>query len=371
MKLFRKLHLWLSVPFGLVITILCFTGAILVFEREVTELSQPHLYKVKALGEEAMPLEELINLASEHIAPDAAITGVTITNDPERTYQLHLSNTQRTPIYVDQYSGEVLGQSKRLPLFSTTLKLHRWLMGSPRAEDGGIGIGKLIVGISTIMFVFVLISGAVIWWPRNRQMLKNRLSIKWSKGCKRLLYDLHIAGGIYALVVLLALSLTGLTWSFSWYRGGFYKVFGSEIVTKSKSKGKEITAGAQSKAVEFAKWQSVYEELAARDSSYAKITISNGTAQLYHDKWGNQRASDSYTFDVATGEIVNFVPYSEVDKSKKIGGWIYSIHIGSWGGLFSRIITFLAALLGASLPLTGYYLWFKRLHNRHSVKREG
>ena len=134
---------------------------------------------------------------------------------------------------------------------------YRCKMGSPRAEDGGIAIGKLIVGISTIMFVFVLISGAVIWWPRNRQMLKNRLSIKWSKGCKRLLYDLHVAGGIYALVVLLALSLTGLTWSFSWYRGGFYKVFGSEVVERSKSKSKSITAGAQSEAVEFAKWQSV------------------------------------------------------------------------------------------------------------------
>lgn len=369
MKLFRKLHLWLSVPFGLVITILCFTGAILIFEREVTELSQPHLYKVKALGEEVMPLEKLINLASEHIAPDAAITGVTITNDPERTYQLHLSNPQRASIYVDQYSGEVLGQSKRLPLFSTTLKLHRWLMGSPRAEDGGIGIGKLIVGISTIMFVFVLISGAVIWWPRNRQMLKNRLSIKWSKGCKRLLYDLHIAGGIYALVVLLALSLTGLTWSFSWYRGGFYKVFGSEVVERPKGKG--ITAGSQSEAVEFAKWQSVYEELVARDSSYAKITISNGTAQQYHDKWGNQRAADSYTFEPATGEIIKHMPYAQSDKTKKIGGWIHSIHLGIWGGIFSRIVTFLAALLGASLPLTGYYLWFKRLYNRHSVKREG
>ena len=190
-----------------------------------------------------------------------------------------------------------------------------------------------------------------------------------SMGCTRLLYDLHIAGGIYALVVLLALSLTGLTWSFSWYRGGFYKVFGSEVVERSKSKG--ITAGAQSEAVEFAKWQSVYEELVARDSSYAKITISNGTAQQYHDKWGNQRAADSYTFEPATGEIIKHIPYAQSDKTKKIGGWIHSIHLGIWGGIFSRIVTFLAALLGASLPLTGYYLWFKRLYNRHSVKREG
>ena len=43
-----------------------------------------------------------------------------------------------------------------------------------------------------------------------------------------------------------------------------------------------------------------------------------------------------------------------------LGGWIYSIHVGSWGGYLTRILAFLAALLGASLPLTGYYLWIKR-----------
>ncbi|MEO5136381.1 PepSY domain-containing protein, partial [Bacteroides ovatus] len=40
---------------------------------------------------------------------------------------------------------------------------------------------------------------------------------------------------------------------------------------------------------------------------------------------------------------------------------IYSVHVGNWGGMFTRILTFIAALLGAALPLTGYYLWIKRL----------
>ena len=37
-KLFRKLHLWLSLPFGLIIMTTCLTGALLVFEKEITEL---------------------------------------------------------------------------------------------------------------------------------------------------------------------------------------------------------------------------------------------------------------------------------------------------------------------------------------------
>ena len=86
----------------------------------------------------------------------------------------------------------------------------------------------MIVGTATLMFVFVLISGIVIWWPRTKKVLKNSLKIVINKGWRRFCYDLHVAGGMYTLIFLLAMALTGLTWSFSWYRTGFYKVFGVE-----------------------------------------------------------------------------------------------------------------------------------------------
>ncbi|WP_288180158.1 PepSY domain-containing protein, partial [Bacteroides sp. CAG:633] len=40
-KAFRHIHLWLSVPFGLIITLVCFSGAMLVFEKEVTQWLRP------------------------------------------------------------------------------------------------------------------------------------------------------------------------------------------------------------------------------------------------------------------------------------------------------------------------------------------
>lgn len=360
MKLFRKLHLWLSVPFGLVISCICFTGAILVFEKEITEWTNPTLYKVKNVGKQPIPLDKLLNIVSGHIANDTQIKGVTIDKDSQKTYQIHLSKPQRTSIHIDQYTGEIKGKSERLPFFITVSKLHRWLMGNPRTENGKMGTGKLIVGTSTLMFVFVLLSGIVIWWPRNKKVLKNRLSINWKKGWKRFYYDLHVVGGIYAVIILLALSLTGLTWSFPWYRSGFYLLLGSEAIKAPKSKDHNPTDKKINNEMDFHQWQNVYDQLSRKNTSFSKIMISNGTAQLYHNKLGNQRASDNYTFLPATGEITDFSPYNKTEKSKKIGGWIYSIHVGSWGGILSRIFTFFAALLGASLPLTGYYLWLKK-----------
>ena len=49
-KVFRKIHLWLSVPFGLLITLICFSGAMLVFETEVMELCRRDLYYVETVS---------------------------------------------------------------------------------------------------------------------------------------------------------------------------------------------------------------------------------------------------------------------------------------------------------------------------------
>ncbi len=385
MNLFRKIHLWLSVPFGLIISVICFTGAVLVFEQEVTQWARPELYKVESAAGQPLLMDVLLENVADGLDEDVQITGVTVFDDPSRTYQVSLSKPHRASVYVDQYSGEIKGRNERLPFFTFMFKMHRWLMGRAVAEDGGIGLGRLIVGVSTLMFVFVLISGAVIWWPRNKQMLTNRLAIKWNKGWRRLWYDLHVAGGIYALVLLLALSLTGLTWSFSWYKKGFYKVFGAELVERPKSENggkgsaakggtgkshrsagkknsaKETSGKGQAREMDFSQWQKVYDQLSVSNQEASKIMISNGSAQVYSGSWGNQRASDTYKFKAATGEMTEFSPYAEADRSKKIGGWIYSVHVGNWGGLFSRVLTFLVSLFGSSLPLTGYYLWFKRL----------
>ncbi|MDD6951435.1 MAG: PepSY-associated TM helix domain-containing protein, partial [Parabacteroides sp.] len=40
--------------------------------------------------------------------------------------------------------------------------------------------------------------------------------------------------------------------------------------------------------------------------------------------------------------------------------FFYSLHTGTWGGLTTRILYFLTALIGGILPLSGYYLWWKK-----------
>ena len=395
-KIFSKIHLWLSVPFGLLITLICFSGAMLVFENEVNEWFRRDLYYVETVKESPLPMDKLLEKVATTLPDSVSVTGVSISSDPGRAYQVSLSKPRRASLYVDQYTGEVKGKSERSGFFMFMFRMHRWLLDSMNPGNEGIFWGKMIVGVSTLLLVFVLISGIVIWWPRTRKALKNSLKITATKGWRRFWYDLHVAGGMYALIFLLAMALTGLTWSFPWYRTAFYKVFGVEVQQRAaqgheqksdaqkrdtklaahrekKREGNEVRKGERSGRPEnnhsdmysvtspFVYWQESYDKLRRQNPEYKQISISSGTASVSFNRFGNQRASDRYSFNTDNGEFTETNLYQHQDKSGKIRGWIYSVHVGNWGGMFTRILTFIAALLGAALPLNGYYLWIKRL----------
>ena len=227
-KWFRKIHLWLSVPFGILITLICLSGALLVYEQEITEWCRPDLYFVQTVKEAPLPMEELMERVDATLPEGSLITGVTVSPDAKRTYQVSLSQPRRASLYVDPYTGEVKGQNERLPFFSDMFRLHRWLMGSVQSAGGGISVGKLLVGLSTLMMVIILITGLLMWLTNRKKPLTKSLTISFTKGWPRFWHDLHVAGGIYATILLLAMALTGLTWSFGWYRTGFYSLFGVE-----------------------------------------------------------------------------------------------------------------------------------------------
>lgn len=242
---FKKVHLWLSLPFGIIFSIICFTGSILVFEKEITALVNPPTAQVQPV---------------EH--------GQQTEQRQHRGQGLH--EGQKSNLEKKHQA-----RPASLPFFQEVRKLHRWLLNPP-AQRGKTSVGKVIVGVSTILMVIVLVSGIVIWVPKNKKQLKQRMKVTFNKGWRRFLYDSHVSLGIYVTIFLLLMALTGLTWSFGWYR------------------------------------------------------------------------------DIAYGMFGNLMETTELRRL------FYSLHTGSWGGIISKIIYFLSALIGGFLPWTGYYLWLKK-----------
>ena len=382
-KALRKIHLWLSVPTGIIITLVCFSGAMLVFEKEITEAIKPELYFVKEAKGEPIPMQQLMEKVEETLPDSVSISGVTVFADSTRTYQVSLSKPRRASIYVNQYTGEVTGRSERLPFFNTMFHLHRWLLGSSS------GVGKLITGICTLVLVFILITGILMWLTNRNKPLKASLAIHVTKGWGRFWHGLHVAGGIYTTIFLLAMALTGLTWSFSWYRTGFYACFGVESSEKggahgeggnshgegrgsrgegrySHGDGRNNHEGKRGEGRGFHRrspyrhWDDVLNEVALKNPGYQQITLKPEVAEVVPEGRLSMRAADKYSYDRRSGEITDVQLYSAGKKDTKVRSGVYMVHTGSWGGIITRILNFLAAFIGATLPLTGYWLWFRR-----------
>ncbi len=124
-----------------------------------------------------------------------------------------------------------------MPFFKTVMKLHRWLMLVPENPHGGMSAGRFVMGLSAIAATLILISGIVLWWPRDGKRLKSNLSISFSHGWRRFMRDSHVALGAYACIFLLLMSLTGPVWSFGWYRSAAVAVIGGHEGERPGRKG--------------------------------------------------------------------------------------------------------------------------------------
>lgn len=385
-KIFHKIHLWLSVPFGIIITLICFSGAMLVFEPDITRIIRSEVYYATSSEGKPLPMDVLMEKVKATLPDSVSITGITVFADKDRTYQVNLSKPRRASMFIDQYSGNITGKYERIGFFSIMFKLHRWLLDSSNPHGGGLKIGKLIVGVSTCIFVIALISGVVIWWPRVRTGLRRSLTITTKNGWRGFWKSLHVAGGMYALVIVLVMALTGLTWSFDWYRSAFYAVCGVEYAPRHNNgrnaknsrdshnahgiKRERIDDGKEDietwrQHSEFGHWQQFYDELKIQNPDAPQITIGIEKATVKLGSMGNGRASDSYVYKNRTEAISPSAKYADSDPADKLRGWIYSIHTGSFGGMTTRIMWFFASILGASLPITGYYMWIRRLKKRN------
>ena len=373
-KILLKLHLWIALPFGLIIALICFTGSIMVFEKEINELVYKERYKVaQASGERITPAEAAAAAAA--VLPDTMkIASVQIPFNKESTYAISTPGRRRITVYVDPYTAKVTaiqnpGDGK---FFSTVRELHRWL--SFRGENRTIG--KRITGVTTFAMVVILITGLIAWFPKNRKGLKNRLKISFRHGPRRMWHDLHVAGGFYSMLFLLIMSLTGLTWSFDWYRDATYKLFGAEPPAASVPASQSAPArqpapahqqAATSHPTDYTIWDTALIETLKIASAWKTITITDGSIQVVPDKpFGNTRASDRYKFDRKSGHITDSELYHDQSKASKLRGWLYSLHTGSWGGSVVKGIYLLAALMGGVLPLTGYYMYAKRVFRKTS-----
>ena len=367
MKLFfRTIHLFLSLASGLFIMIACFTGAILVFEEELQHSLHNERYFVKEQKELQLPVAQVTAGIKQQL-PEAKITGVKIYSDPTRNLEYAVTlpevktadapkaEGKKVTAFVYPYSGKLIelytyGDS----YFYTVMALHRWLL----ADD----IGKLIMGTATLLFLFIMITGVILWWPKTKAMMKQRVTIMWSAGWKRLSRDFHYTLGIYSVLFLFIFAFTALVWSFQWFNDGIY------VITKSS---KDPIKAPKSEFVDSLQQMDVDAVLSDVYTRIPKAVFYN--VSIPSDSTGSfgvnvlQRgaphanATDNHYYDQYTGSYIKTVTFGERPLGQQVRAAVKPIHTSSIWGLPSKILGFIVCLFGTTFPITGVIMWLSRI----------
>jgi uncharacterized iron-regulated membrane protein len=414
MKLFfRNIHLYLSLAAGLVIMSCCFSGAILVFEKELQEGLNKERYFVQERGLH-LPLQQLIDNVKEK-NPTATIASVKVYPNAARSVEIGLSladnaadkkqgkspdkgienrrgepaaakdtitskmdgtggeqtskNKQSSVVsgparathtaFVNPYTGNVLDlYNYRKTFYFKMFSLHRWLLGNDSS------IGKTITGVATFIFLFILITGIILWWPRNKAILKQRLKIKTDASFKRLNHDLHIVLGFYSAIFLFIFAFTALAWSFKWFNEGIY------TVTNSSMKPSEPPKSVYQAGKKTISYDSAFIALsnAVRDVQFYVLRAPADSAAIFSATvlplGAHESASDSYYIDQYSGQVIGNLKFQDRNLGQRIRSTFKPVHVGSIYGLPSKIIAFIVCILGVTFPITGTIMWINRLRKK-------
>jgi uncharacterized iron-regulated membrane protein len=87
---------------------------------------------------------------------------------------------------------------------------------------------------------------------------------------------------------------------------------------------------------------------------------------LYPYQWS--RKQNTFFFDASTGQLLRYKLYKDFTNVDIIEASNYDLHTGRFFGFFGKIIAFLASLIAASLPITGFIIWLKKKKKKKKTK---
>ncbi|TVT43206.1 PepSY domain-containing protein [Hymenobacter setariae] len=406
MKLFfRRIHLYLGLVSGLFLVVVCLTGSILVFEEELEHAFHRERYFVDAAATPRLSLAQL-TAAVRAAKPKAKINGFKVYADPTRTVEVNLGGAGRPggsqgeprgagksasgpqegagpgargrersqaggpanakggpgkgdrgpTLFLNPYTGAVLGEfSKQQSFFHFVEEIHRGLVAGR--------VGKLVMGINSIIFVFILGTGLVLWWPATRRALSSRLRVKWDASWKRVTYDWHTALGFYSSLFLLVMALTGVGMAFDWVGKGINTLTHSpqqrpEPPTSTLPTGPAPAAFGADAALALARQQAP----AATSYTLQMPKAPDGSIQvgILRPDAIMERATDDVYLDQYTGQVLRQQAYAEKPVGQRIRGLFKPIHTGAIFGWPTKMLALVVVLLGATFPVTGTLMWLNR-----------
>nr|WP_302329365.1 sulfite reductase flavoprotein subunit alpha [Pseudomonas sp. FBF18] len=369
-----QLHWFFGITAGLVLALMGVTGATWSFQDELLRLFNPQVLKVQVRDEGVLPPAELVRRVEAEQGDKVSMLWVNVRSDEAaRIFFTPPPGERRGTLrYADPYTGKLQPPVSGQGFFDLMLQLHRFLaMGDT---------GRQITGACTLMLIFFCLSGLYLRWPRQALNWRTWLTLDWAKKGRAFNWDLHAVAGTWCLLFYLLFALTGLFWSYEWYREGLNRLLGDapaagEQRKRGEGRGRPPAPGkdAAPLVVDYdAIWTSLQAAAGPGLRTYnLRLPPAGGQpATLFYllDNAEHERALNTLSLDPATGVVRQHDRYTDKSFKAQLLASVYALHVGSYFGLTGRILVTLASLSMPLFFITGWLLYLDRRRKKRQVR---
>jgi uncharacterized iron-regulated membrane protein len=368
-------HSIVGLAISLVLAVIGLTGATMSFEDEILDALNANIMHAAPSAAPLLTPDAIVAALQAANFP-GKVSALTLSSDPSKAVHVRFGRddgVRPASVYVDPFDGHVLGRPTAEEFFATVRQLHRWLL----IPGDSKGWGRQVTGIAAIGLVVLLISGLVLRWPRHLRSIRAWLRPNWTMRGRGFQFSLHSVVGTWVLPVYLLIAITGLWYSFDWYRDGATWLLSSRPSAAAAMPAKQPrparAANAEVGPLTFDRAWSVFLQEQGSRYNTAQLLLPTGGATVMRIRsipHGATREGqrDEFRIDAPSGRVVSAAIYANKGTGDKVLASVLDIHRGIVLGWPGRLLFMLAASLMPLFTVTGFLLYFSRRKLRPAKK---
>jgi uncharacterized iron-regulated membrane protein len=363
------MHLCCGVAAGVVVLIMSVTGVALTYEKQVLEWADRRAWTVPPqVDARQLPPETLLAKVIE-AQPGAAPTGITLRADASAPATVTLDGNKA--LLVDPYSGAIIGEPPAAlrSFFRTMTTWHRYLA----LEGASRATGKAITGAANLAFLFIVISGIYLWFPRvwTWMQFKNVLWFRGGLAAKARDFNWHNVIGFWSAVPLAIVVAGAVPISYPWASNLAYRLVGDTPPPppaaaaarpagerSEQPKPRHVTGGLDASwaaaQAQVPAWRTISTRLATSERAPIVLTVDEGYG-------GQPQKWQTLTIDRASASTTKTETFASLSAGRRARSWLRFAHTGEFYGLAGQTIAGIVSAGGAVLVYTGIALACRRL----------